>query len=92
MLGSIRAIGLNRLLGKPADKHRALGDRLDRSRLISPASKLAARARSGRRDCGLLGRLPELGVLDEVKLCRAHDWLGARQPRSRPRSPAATSR
>jgi hypothetical protein len=52
---------------------------LDRSRLISPASKLAARARSGRRDCGLLGRLLELGVVDEVKLCRGHDWLGARQ-------------
>src|ERR1700757_5528263 len=42
VLGTIRAIGLARLLGKPADKRLALlAIALIASRLISPASKLA---------------------------------------------------
>src|SRR5215470_1483895 len=66
VLGTIRAIGLDRRLGKPADKRlAALAMALIASRLIAPASSL--------------GRLLGLGAVDEVELYRALDWLGARQ-------------
>jgi transposase len=81
VLGTIRAIGLDRLLGKPADKRLVrLAIALIASRLISPASKLAtARDLAADTASTSLGRLLDLGAVDEVELYRALDWLGARQ-------------
>ena len=81
VLGTIRAIGLDRLLGKPIDKRLApLVIALIASRLISPASKLAtARELTADTAGSSLGRLLELGAVDESDLYRALDWLGARQ-------------
>ena len=81
VLGTIRAIGLDRLLGKPRDQRLApLAIALIASRLISPASKLAtARDLAADTAASSLGRLLGLGVVDEVELYRALEWLGARQ-------------
>jgi hypothetical protein len=81
VLGTIRAIGLDRLLGKPIDKRLVpLAIGLIASRLISPASKLAtARELAADTAGSSLGRLLELGDVEESELYRALDWLGARQ-------------
>jgi hypothetical protein len=81
VLGTIRAIGLDRLLGKPIDKRLVpLAIALIASRLISPASKLAtARDLAADTAGSSLGRLLELGAVHESELYRALDWLGARQ-------------
>src|SRR5262249_50035961 len=80
--GTIRAIGLDRLLGRPADRRLApLAIALIASRLIAPASKLAtARELAANTAASSLGRLLGLGAVDEVELYRALDWLGARSP------------
>jgi hypothetical protein len=77
----MRAIGLDRLLGKPADKRLVpLAIALIASRLISPTSKLAtARELAADTAASSLGQLLGLGAVDEVELYRALDWLGARQ-------------
>jgi Transposase DDE domain len=81
VLGTIRAIGLDRLLGRPTDKRLApLAIALITSRLVSPASKLAtARDLAADTASSSLGRLLRLGAVDETELYRALDWLGARQ-------------
>jgi Transposase DDE domain len=81
VLGTIRLIGLDRLLGKPSDPRLApLAIALIASRLIAPTSKLAtARDLTADTACSSLGRLLGLGAVDEVELYRALDWLGARQ-------------
>jgi hypothetical protein len=81
VLGTIRAIGLDRLLGRPRDKRLApLAIALIASRLIAPASKLAtARELAADTAGSSLGRLLRLGAVDETELYRALDWLGARQ-------------
>src|ERR1700739_1305230 len=81
VLGTIRAFGLDRLLGKPIDKRLVpLAIALIASRLISPASKRApARALAADTAGSSLGRLLELGVVEESEFYRALDWLGARQ-------------
>ena len=81
VLGTMRAIGLDRLLGKPADKRLApLAIALIASRLISPTSKLATgRELAADTAASSLGRLLGLGAVDEIELYRALDWLGARQ-------------
>src|SRR5437868_14407445 len=81
VLGTIRAIGLDRRLGKPSDKRLApLAIALIASRLISPASKLAtARDLAADTASSSLGRLLGLGAVDEVGIYRALGGLGARQ-------------
>ena len=81
VLGTIRAIGLDRLLGRPTDKRLApLAIALIASRLVSPASKLAtARDLAADTAGSSLGRLLQLGAVGEVELDRALDWLGERQ-------------
>src|SRR5246127_2602747 len=81
VLGPIRAIGLDRLLGRPQDKRLApLAIALIASRLVSPASKLAtARPLAADTAASSLGRLLQLGAVDETELYRALDWLGERQ-------------
>ena len=90
VLATIRAIGLDRLLGKPTDKRLApLAIALIASRLVSPASKLAtARDLAADTACSSLGRLLQLGLVDEVELYRAR--LARRAPardRDRARPP-----
>src|SRR5437660_3146169 len=67
-LGTIRLIGLDRLLGKPSDPRLArLAIPLIANRLISPTSKLAtARDLTADTACSSLGRLLGLGAVDEV--------------------------
>ena len=80
VLGTIRAIGLDRLLGKPIDQRLVAGDRIDCQ--PSDLARLQARhrARSGRRYRRFEpGRLLGLGAVEESELYRALDWLGARQ-------------
>jgi hypothetical protein len=81
VLGTIRAIGLARLLGKPADKRlRPLALALIAGRLVAPASKLAtARELAADTAGSSLGRLLGLGAVEESELYRTLDWLGARQ-------------
>src|SRR5690348_1024474 len=81
VLGTIRAIGLDQLLGRPTDKRLTpLAIALIASRLVSPTSKLAtARDLAADTACSSLGRLLGLGAVDESELYRALDWLGARQ-------------
>jgi len=81
VLGTLRAIGLDQLLGKPTDKRlAALAIALIASRLICPASKLAtARDLAADTAGSSLGWLLQLGAVDEVELYRALDWLGERQ-------------
>jgi hypothetical protein len=81
VLGTMRAIGLDRRLGQPSDQRLApLAMALIASRLVSPASKLAtARELAADTAASSLGRLLGLGAVDEVELYRALDWLGARQ-------------
>ena len=81
VLGTTRAIGLDRLLGKPIDQRLVpLAIALIASRLISPASKLAtARDLAADTAGSSLGRLLELGAVEESELYRALEWLGARQ-------------
>jgi hypothetical protein len=70
VLGTIRAIGLDRLLGRPSDKRLApLAIALIASRLIAPASKLAtARELAADTAGSSLGRLLGLGAVDPTKL------------------------
>jgi DDE family transposase len=81
VLGAIRAIGLDRLLGKPADKRLLpLALALIAGRLVAPASKLAtARELAADTAGSSLGRLLGLGAVAESELYRTLDWLGARQ-------------
>jgi hypothetical protein len=81
VLGTIRSIGLDRLLGRPIDKRLPpLAIALIASRLVSPASKLATARDLATATAGSsLGRLLQLGAVDEVELYRALDWLGERQ-------------
>ena len=81
VLGTIRAIGLDRLLGKPADKRLLpLALALIAGRLVAPASKLAtARELAADTAGSSLGRLLGLGAVEESELYRTLDWLGARQ-------------
>jgi hypothetical protein len=78
VLGTIRAIGFDRLLGKPADKRLApLAMALIASRLIAPASKLAtARELAAATAASSLGRLLGLGsVAESPKSNSVAAWL-----------------
>jgi len=79
VLGTIRAIGLDRRLGRPSDKRLTrLAIALIASRLISPAAKLAtARDLAADTACSSLGRLLGLGAVDETALARRHLKDGA---------------
>jgi hypothetical protein len=80
-LGTLRAIGLDRLLGPAGNRCRDLVVAMVVSRLIGPASKLAtARALDPATATSSLGELLGLGTVDEDELYTALDWLGERQP------------
>lgn len=81
VLGTVRTIGLDRLLGPAGNRCRDLVLAMIVARLIAPASKLAtARALDPATAAHSLGAVLGLGAVDEDELYTALDWLAERQP------------
>jgi hypothetical protein len=80
VLGTLRNIGLDRMLGPPRNRCRDLVIAMIVVRLIAPASKLAtARMLDPLTASSSLGEVIGLGSVDEDELYVALDWLGERQ-------------
>ena len=80
VLGTLRDIGLDRLLGPADNRCRDLVIAMIVARLIAPASKLAtARMLDPLTAAFSLGETLGLGAVDEDELYVALDWLGERQ-------------
>src|ERR1700757_251237 len=80
VLGTLRSIGLDRMLGPPGNRCRDLVIAMIVARLIAPASKLAtARMLDPLTAASSLGDVLSLGPVDEDELYVALDWLGERQ-------------
>ena len=80
VLGTLRNIGLERMLGPPRNRCRDLVIAMIVVRLIAPASKLAtARMLDPLTASSSLGEVIGLGPVDEDELYVALDWLGERQ-------------
>jgi hypothetical protein len=80
VLGTLREIGLDRVLGPPRNRCRDLVIAMIVARLIAPASKLAtARMLDPLTAASSLGDVLGLGPVDEDELYVALDWLGERQ-------------
>jgi len=80
VLGTLRDIGLDRMLGPPRNRCRDLVIAMIVARLIAPASKLAtARMLDPLTASSSLGEVIGLGPVDEDELYVALDWLGERQ-------------
>jgi Transposase DDE domain len=80
-LSTARRIGLDRILGPDGNRCRDLALALVASRILEPASKLAAaRALSPATAASSLGDVLGLGEVDEDELYTALDWLLERQP------------
>src|SRR4249920_1666769 len=80
VLGTLRDIGLDRLLGPARNRCRDLVIAMIVARLIAPASKLAtARMLDPLTAASSLGAVLGLGPVDEDELYVALDWLGERQ-------------
>src|SRR4051794_28102651 len=80
VLGTLRQIGLHRILGPDGNRCRDLVIAMVAARLTEPTSKLAtARALSPETAASSLGELMGLGAVDEDELYRALDWLAERQ-------------
>ena len=80
VLGTLRNIGLDRMLGPPRNRCRDLVIAMLVARLIAPASKLAtARMLDPLTASSSLGEVLGLGPVDEDELYVALDWLGERQ-------------
>jgi len=81
VLGTLRRIGLDRLLGPQGLRCRDLVIALIASRILAPTSKLAtAKALDPATAASSLGAVLGLGPVDEDELYAALDWLLARQP------------
>ncbi len=80
LLGTLRNIGLEPMLGPPRNRCRDLVIAMIVARLIAPASKLAtARMLDPLTASSSLGEVLGLGPVDEDELYVALDWLGERQ-------------
>src|SRR5215208_1004030 len=80
-LGTLRRIGLDRLLGPAGNRCRDLVIAMIVTRLIAPLSKLAtAKALDPMTAASSLGSVLGLGEVDEDELYTALDWLLERQP------------
>jgi Transposase DDE domain len=80
VLGSLRQIGLDRILGPAGNRCRDLVIAMVAARLVAPTSKLAtAKALSPEAAASSLGEVLGLGEVDEDELYTALDWLGERQ-------------
>ena len=82
-LGTLRKLGLDRLLGgRRGGREAALCTAMIVARLIDPASKLAtARQLDEETATTSLGTVLGLGVVDDQMLYGALDWLAEQQPR-----------
>jgi hypothetical protein len=81
VLGTLRHIGLDRLLGPTGHRCRDLVIAMVVARLLAPTSKLAtAKALSPATAASSLGAILGLGEVDEDELYVALDWLCERQP------------
>jgi len=81
VLGTLRHIGLDRVLGPAGNRPRDLVIAMIVARLIAPASKLAtARMLDPPPRPPASARCSALGPVDEDELYAAIDWLGERQP------------
>ena len=81
VLGTLRLIGLDRLLGPAGNRCRDLVMAMIVARLIAPVSKLAtAKALDPATVASSLGAVLGLGEVDEDELYVALDWLLERQP------------
>jgi len=81
VLGTLRRIGLDRLLGPAGNRCRDVVLAMIVARLIAPASKLAtAKALDPATAGSSLGKALGLGAVDEDELYAALDWLLERQP------------
>ena len=80
VLGTLRDIGLDRILGPARNRCRDLVIAMIVMRLLAPASKLAtARMLDPLTAASSLGEVMGLGPVDEDELYVALDWLGERQ-------------
>lgn len=81
VLGTLRRIGLDRMLGPAGNRCRDLVVAMIVARLIAPVSKLAtAKALDPVTAASSLGSVLGLGEVDEDELYTALDWLLERQP------------
>src|SRR3954468_2297548 len=79
-LGTLRQIGLDRILGPDGNRCRDLVIAMVAARLTEPTSKLAtAKALSPETAASSLGEIMGLGEVDEDELYTALDWLAERQ-------------
>ena len=80
VIGMMRKLDLPRLLGRSISRERDLALALIASRIVEPGSKLAtARALSPETASSSLGRVLELGVIEERGIYAALDWLSRPQ-------------
>jgi transposase len=80
VLGTLRHIGLDHVLGPAGNRPRDLVIAMIVARLVAPASKLAtARMLDPATAASSLGDVLGLGAVDEDELYAAIDWLGERQ-------------
>src|SRR5512134_3695768 len=81
VLGTLRRIGLDRILGPAGNRCRDLVVAMVVSRVTAPTSKLAtAKALSPDTAASSLGEVLGLGAVGEDDLYTALDWLRERQP------------
>jgi hypothetical protein len=81
VLGALRRVGLDQLLGPTGNRCRDLVVAMIVARLIAPVSKLAtAKALDQATAASSLGSVLGLGAVDEDELYTALDWLLERQP------------
>ena len=82
VIAMMRKLGLPRLLSRTVSRERDLAVALIASRIIAAGSKLAtARALSPETASSSLGRVLDLGVIEEREIYAALDWLGEQQDR-----------
>ena len=82
VIAMMRKLELPRLLGRTAARERDLALALIASRVTAPGSKLATlRSLAPETACSSLGRVLDLGAIEEREIYAALDWLGAQQLR-----------
>jgi Transposase DDE domain len=82
VIAMMRKLDLPRLLSRTVSRERDLALALIASRIIAPGSKLAtARALSPETASSSLGRVLDLGAIEEREIYAALDWLGEQQDR-----------
>ncbi|MBV9687158.1 MAG: IS1634 family transposase [Alphaproteobacteria bacterium] len=82
VLGMMRKLELPRLLSRTGSRERDLALAMIASRIIAPSSKLATvRALAPETASSSLGRILDLGVIEEREVYAALDWLGGEQER-----------